>query len=118
MDDDTIRAIAKEYRLLNADIYLGCDATEDDLIDVIEGNRKYVPCIYVLNKIDSITMEELEVLDKIPHYVPIAGMLGWNFDELLESIWDYQDLIRVYTKPKVKLLDLRGKFQIMTLRSS
>lgn len=102
MDDDTIRAIAKEYRLLNADIYLNCDASEDDLIDTIEGNRKYIPCIYVLNKIDCITMEELEVLDKIPHYVPVAGMLGWNFDELLETIWDYQDLIRLYTKPKVE----------------
>lgn len=101
MDDELIRAIAKEYRLMNADIYLNCDATEDEFIDVIEGNRKYIPCIYVLNKIDMISMEELEVLDKIPHYVPIAGMLGWNFDELLETIWDYQDLVRVYTKPKV-----------------
>lgn len=90
---------------MNADIMLHCDATEDDLIDAIEGNRKYIPCIYVLNKIDQITMEELNVLDKIPHYVPIAGMLGWNFDELLETIWDYQDLIRVYTKPKVGFFD-------------
>ena len=24
----------------------------DELIDVIEGNRIYVPCIFVLNKID------------------------------------------------------------------
>lgn len=101
IDDDTIRAIAKEYRLINADIYMNCDANEDELIDVIEGNRKYVPCIYVVNKIDAISMEELEVLDKIPHYVPVAGMLGWNFDELLETVWEYQDLIRIYTKPKV-----------------
>ena len=27
------------------------DATADDLIDVIEGNRVYIPCIYLLNKI-------------------------------------------------------------------
>ena len=27
-----------------------CDATIDDLIDVIEGNRIYIPCIYLLNK--------------------------------------------------------------------
>lgn len=118
MDDDTIRAIAKEYRLLNGDILLNCDGTEDDLIDIIEGNRKYVPCIYVLNKIDAISMEELEVLDKIPHYVPVAGLLGWNFDDLLESIWEYQDLIRIYTKPKVFLLLLRVKFQITKLQLS
>ena len=34
-----------------------CDATADELIDVIEGNRIYVPCLYVLNKIDAITIE-------------------------------------------------------------
>ena len=27
------------------------DATSEDLIDVIEGNRVYMPCIYVLNKV-------------------------------------------------------------------
>ena len=77
------------------------DATPDDLIDAIEGNRIYCPCIYILNKIDSISLEELNIWDRIPHYVPIAGKLGWNFDELLETIWEYLNFIRVYTKPKV-----------------
>ncbi len=71
------------------------------MIDVIEGNRKYIPCLYALNKIDEITMEELEILDKIPHYVPICAALEWNLDELLEKAWEYLDLIRIYTKPKV-----------------
>jgi ribosome-interacting GTPase 1 len=30
---------------------------------MIEGNRKYIPCLYALNKIDDITLEELNVLD-------------------------------------------------------
>ena len=30
-------------------------------MDVIEGSRIYIPCIYVVNKIDQITLEELEV---------------------------------------------------------
>ena len=71
------------------------------MIDVIEGNRKYIPCLYALNKIDEITMEELEILDKIPHYVPICAALEWNLDELIETAWEYLDLIRIYTKPKV-----------------
>lgn len=29
---------------------------DEQLIDIIEGNRVYVPCIYVLNKIDAITI--------------------------------------------------------------
>lgn len=39
LDLDTVRAILAEYRIPNADITLRCDATADDLIDVIEGNR-------------------------------------------------------------------------------
>lgn len=46
-----MKTILSEYRIHNADITLRYDATSDDLIDVIEGNRIYVPCIYLLNKI-------------------------------------------------------------------
>ena len=52
MSDSTIKSICSEYKISNADIYFGCNATIDQFIDVIEGNRIYVPCIYVLNKID------------------------------------------------------------------
>ncbi len=41
LEDETIRLVLKEYRISNADIVLKCDASVDDLIDVIEGNRKY-----------------------------------------------------------------------------
>ena len=30
----------------------------DQLIDVLEGNRKYVRCLYVYNKVDALTIEE------------------------------------------------------------
>ena len=46
-----LQTILAEYRIHNADIVLKYDATADDLIDVIEGNRVYIPCIYLLNKI-------------------------------------------------------------------
>lgn len=103
--DETIMSIAKEYKLNNADIHIRCDATIDELIDVIEGNRIYVPCIYVLNKIDQISIEELDIIDKCPHYVPISAKDEWNFDELMEKIWEYLDLIRIYTKPKGQIPD-------------
>ena len=71
LDLDTVKAICGEYRIHNADVSLRYDATADDLIDVIEGSRIYTPCIYVVNKIDQITLEELEILDKLPHYCPV-----------------------------------------------
>lgn len=41
-------------------------------------------------------------MDQIEHYVPIAGDLEWNLDELIDRMWEYLDLIRIYTKPKGK----------------
>lgn len=105
MSEDTIKAILHEYRINNVDLTFKCDATMDELIDIIEGNRIYVPCIYVLNKIDSISIQELDLLDKVPHYVPVSAKDEWNFDELMTKIWDYLDLIRIYTKPKGQIPD-------------
>ena len=57
LDLDTVKTILGEYRIHNADIVLRYDATAEDLIDVVEGNRVYIPCIYILNKIDQISVE-------------------------------------------------------------
>lgn len=46
-----------EYKIHNADVLVHDDSTIDDLIDVIEGNRKYVNCLYCYNKIDTISLE-------------------------------------------------------------
>jgi len=45
------------------------------------------------------------LLDKVPHYVPVSAKDEWNFDELMAKIWDYLDLIRIYTKPKGQIPD-------------
>ena len=100
LSEETIRAICKEYRVISADFVFRCDATEDEFIDVLEGNRVYMPCIYVMNKIDALSLEELELLDKVEHYCPLSGNLKCNLEGFLDKIWKYCDMIRVYTKPK------------------
>lgn len=105
LDVDLVKTILAEYRIHNADVILKYDATTDDLIDVIEGNRVYIPCIYLLNKIDQISIEELDIIYKIPHCVPISAHHKWNFDDLLEKAWQYLNLTRIYTKPKGQLPD-------------
>ena len=105
LDIDLVKSILNEYKIHNADITLRCDASADDLIDIIEGNRVYIPCIYLLNKIDQISVEELDIIYKVPHCVPISAHHKWNFDDLLEKMWDYLALLRLYTKPKGQLPD-------------
>ncbi|PVU91528.1 hypothetical protein BB561_004355 [Smittium simulii] len=105
LDLDQVKAILSEYKIHNADITFRCDATVDDLIDIIEGNRVYVPAIYLLNKIDQISIEELDLIYRIPHAVPISAHHEWNFDEMFEMMWEYLNLARIYTKPKGLLPD-------------
>lgn len=33
--------------------------------------------------------------------MPICAGMEWNLDELIEKIWDYAQMKRIYTKPKV-----------------
>jgi ribosome-interacting GTPase 1 len=51
--------------------------------------------VTVLNKIDGISIEELDLLYKIPNSVPISSREWLNIDELLETMWDKLDLVRV-----------------------
>jgi len=102
---DLVKSILGEYKIHNADVVLRYDATADDLIDVVEGNRIYIPCIYLLNKIDQISVEELDIVSEVPHCVPISAHHKWNYDSLLEKMWDYLKLVRIYTKPKGEIPD-------------
>merc|ERR1719259_1524349 len=54
LDAELVKTICSEYKIHNADVILKQDCTTDDLIDVIKGNRVYMPVLYLLNKIDKI----------------------------------------------------------------
>lgn len=100
MNADVCRVVLKEYRISCAQVILREDATVDQFIDVVEGNRAYIPVLYVFNKIDSLTIEELDILDQMPNYVPISSRDEWGLDELMEEIWARCNMMRIYTKPK------------------
>ena len=96
LNQNNIKSILSEYRINNAQISIHQPgATIDQLIDVLEGNRVYVPMIKVLNKVDGISIEELDLLYKIPDSVPISSKEWLNIDELMEVMWDKLDLIRM-----------------------
>ncbi len=87
MTPELVKSILSEYKIHNCDVAFKCDASVDDLIDVLEGNRIYIPAIYVLNKIDQISIQELDIIYKIPHSVPVSSHHEWNFDDLLLLVW-------------------------------
>lgn len=103
LKDNIIISICKEYKYFNCELILNQDCSAEDIIDVLCGRVIYIPFIYCLNMIDKITVEELDVLSRIPRIVPISGKYGWNLDVLKDKIWNYLNLTRIYTKPRGRL---------------
>ncbi|KAK5582583.1 hypothetical protein RB653_004168 [Dictyostelium firmibasis] len=92
------KSILHEYKIFNCDLVIRCDPTVDELIDAIEGRRSYIRCLYVYNKMDHMSMEDVDRLSRQPNSVVISCNMNLNLDFLLDKIWDYLNLVRVYTK--------------------
>ncbi|KAJ3398636.1 hypothetical protein HDV05_002395, partial [Chytridiales sp. JEL 0842] len=68
----------------------------------------YIRCVYCYNKIDQISLEEIDRLARQPHTVVISCETDLNMDVIIESIWKHLGLIRVYTKKKGEFPDFDG----------
>uniref|UniRef100_A0A8C4ZW32 Developmentally regulated GTP binding protein 2 n=1 Tax=Gadus morhua TaxID=8049 RepID=A0A8C4ZW32_GADMO len=97
-----VQLILHEYKIFNAEVLFREDSTPDEFIDVIVGNRVYMPCLYVYNKVDQISIEEVNRLAHVPNSVVIRFVCGMklNLDYLLETLWDYLALICIFTKKR------------------
>jgi small GTP-binding protein len=102
LTEPTIRAIMNVYKINHGGVIIREDITDDQLIDVITGNRKYIPSIAVLNKIDLVNSKYVdEVKTRIGgDIVPISADQNVNLEELKTAIYDNLKLIKVYLKPR------------------
>uniref|UniRef100_A0A8R1DQG5 OBG-type G domain-containing protein n=1 Tax=Caenorhabditis japonica TaxID=281687 RepID=A0A8R1DQG5_CAEJA len=105
-NEKLIMTVLHEYKIFNADVIFREDCTVDEFIDVIQGNRVYMTCLYVYNKVDQISIEEIDRLARLPHHVVISCEMNLNMDYLLEKMWEYLALVRVYTKKPGNAPDL------------
>ena len=104
---ETIKAMLKEFRLENSSIVIREDINDDQLIDAIEGNKRYVPAIIVLNKIDMVDKEELERIKSIVKPdICVSAEDKVNTEELKEMIFNKLEFIRVYCKEAGKKADM------------
>eukprot|EP00126_Sphaerothecum_destruens_P007625 Sdes_comp19922_c0_seq1m12350 len=100
IDEKLVKLICKEYKIFHAEILFKEDSTADELIDVIVGNRKYMKCLYVYNKIDTVTLEEVDRLARLPDSVVLSSGMKLNLDRLILAIWKMLNLLRIYTKKR------------------
>jgi len=108
IDEETIKSICKEFRVMNADIVLRTDIDADEFIDVLEGNKKYIPSITVVNKIDLATDKQVErVIKELKADLAISAKDKIYIEQLKELIFEKLDLIRIYLKEPGKEADMK-----------
>jgi uncharacterized protein len=93
LSEQMVKEILKDYKIHNADVVIREDVGIDDFIDVIEGNRRYMPCLYCYNKIDTITIEEVQRLAMLPHSVVCSVSWNMNIEEVIDQMWAHMGLI-------------------------
>lgn len=94
--------IAKEFGLHNGLIVFREDATADQLIDVLAGNRVYVRALLAVNKAELLRPAERQRL--VEHLRPfpvrfVSARTGEGVEELLAAIGESLQFIRIYVKP-------------------
>ncbi len=105
--NETIEGVLRTFRINNADIVIRSNITVDELIDCIEDNKKYVPGIVVLNKVDLVSEGYAEKISKqVNADIMISAEKKEHLEELKELIFNKLDLIRIYMKEPGKEADL------------
>jgi len=108
IDRKTVESILREFRLNNCQIVIRSDITADQLIDVIEKNKRYIPGIVILNKCDLISESEIKkIKKKYPIDLFISTQTKLNLDTLKDVIYDKMNFIRIYTKERAKPADMK-----------
>jgi ribosome-interacting GTPase 1 len=105
LDDELVTAMVRAYGLVNADVVLRQDVDEDQLVDYLQGNRRYVMAMAAVNKIDAVPeatwhpiVDDLKTMG-FP-VVPISADKDTNLELLKDTIFENLDLMRIYMRPR------------------
>lgn len=106
LDDETLKKILREFKLMNADVLIRSPVDVDSFIDVIESNKKYVPAIICLTKIDLADAAKVEKVKKeLNADICISAEQNINIEPLKELIFEKMDFMRVCLKEPKKDAD-------------
>lgn len=110
ISEKLVQEILLTYGIRNCRVVLREQGLSDDqLIDVLSGNRSYIPSLAVLNKIDLVNQGFVrEVQSKIgSNFIPISADADVNINALKEEIYKKLDFIRIYMHQKGKETDFK-----------
>ncbi|MHB8586961.1 MAG: OBG GTPase family GTP-binding protein [Thermoplasmatota archaeon] len=112
LDEELVRDMVREYGIVNADVVVREDATADELIDVLSGNRMYMPAIVALNKVDSqdakVVHEAIEMFRSRGYgVVPVSAQKGLGMEDLKEAVYRELKFINIFLKPQGGEADMK-----------
>jgi hypothetical protein len=92
LEEGTIKEIASEMGIKNAEIYLKEKISMNQLIDSFSTSRVYIPAMAIINKADILPKN----YKKNPEYLYISADKELNINTLKEKIWENLKLVKVY----------------------
>ena len=94
IDQESVRLIAQEFGIRNAEITLKEKVTIDQLIDSFSPNRVYLKALFVVNKVDLDSKIQKNELLNETLYISSEKKIG--IENLINTIWKKLGLITVY----------------------
>lgn len=112
--EEEIIATMREIKANNMNILIRDPMTTvDDIIDALPNSSVvYIPVMFVVNKCDALSQEELELFMQLPNWIPISAAAGWGLTQLKDAIVNRLDLMRIFTKPPGAPVDTNEPFII------
>ena len=100
MTESLVKDILGVYDITGARVILRDDIDDGQLIDVLAGNRVYVPSLTVMNKIDLVnTGFTAELTKKLTYgFVPVSAEADVNVQALKQEIYRRLDFVRIYMR--------------------
>ncbi|MBW3018623.1 GTP-binding protein [Candidatus Woesearchaeota archaeon] len=103
---DTLKEILRGYKIMNADVVIRDDITIDDFIDVLEGNRSYVPGMVAVTKVDLVDKSVAREIGDMLDGVIVSAETGEGVEELKEHLFESLNFARIFLKEVNKKPDL------------
>jgi small GTP-binding protein len=102
ISNELVKGILRIYGINNARVMIREDIKDEQFVDIILGNRTYIPSLTVMNKIDLVNAGFIrELQSSLNHdFIPISGDANLNLQDLKEKIYQKLDFIRIYMRPK------------------
>ena len=107
LEVEAIKAVTREYGVVNAQIVLRERFDLDLLVDLLAGTRVYPPSLTVLTKVDLASEAQLaQARELCPDAIEIAPPTGQGLEALRDAIYARLDFISVFMKPQGQPADL------------